>query len=115
MIEPTSGVTPRQFTVIQGGGVKPAAKPPQTDRLDFSIPSTPPPEVLADLDRAAQVLHELSRRNVALHFEVDKESRKIHVQVLDGNGKVVREIPATRLMDVLSGSPPHGFAVSAVG
>ncbi len=116
MIERTSGVTPRPFTVIQGGAAKPAERPQrQQDQVDVSIPATPPPEVLADLDRAAQVLNELSRRNVALHFEVDSQSKRIRVQVLDGDGRVVREIPATRLMDVLSGGSGQGLAVSAVG
>ena len=70
---------------------------------DFGFPATPPPEALAELDKAARVLDELSSKQVNLHFEVDDSSSKIHVQVRDGSGNVLREIPATKMLDVLAG------------
>ena len=69
----------------------------------FGFPATPPPEALAELDKAARVLDELTTKQVDLHFEVDAASDRIHVQVRDGQGNVLREIPATKLLDVLAG------------
>ena len=74
---------------------------PQEPQLGF--PASPPPEALAELDKAARVLDELAKKQVSLHFEVDDASSKIRVQVRDGGGNVLREIPNTKLLDVLAG------------
>lgn len=117
MIEGLPPTASRPLTLIQGGAAEPAKKasPTTGTQPDGDIPATPPADVLAELDRAAQVLHELSRRNVNLHFEVDQQSKQIHVQVLDGEGRVVREIPPKRLLDVFSGGTGQGLAVSTIG
>jgi flagellar protein FlaG len=70
---------------------------------DLGFPATPPPDALAELDKAARVLDELGKKQVNLHFEIDDTSKRIHVQVRDNGGNVLREIPATRLLDVLAG------------
>ena len=70
---------------------------------DTGFPATPPPEALAELDKAARVLDELSAKQVNLHFEVDDKTDRIRVQVKDGSGNVMREIPTTKLLDVLAG------------
>jgi hypothetical protein len=67
------------------------------------FPATPPPEALAELDKAARVLDELSTKQVNLHFEMDDATNRIRVQVKDASGNVMREIPATKLLDVLAG------------
>ena len=66
---------------------------------------TPPPAV-------QQEFEELSSRQVNLHFEVDHEAGKVRVQVLNGDGAVVREIPARSLLDTLSGG---GLIVDQLG
>jgi hypothetical protein len=79
---------------------------PQEPELGFpelGFPASPPPEALAELDKAARVLDELAKKQVSLHFEVDDASSKIRVQVRDGGGNVLREIPNTKLLDVLAG------------
>jgi hypothetical protein len=68
---------------------------------DLGFPAAPPPDALAELDKAARVLDELRQKQVNLHFEVQRD--RIHVQVRDGSGHVVREIPATKMLDVLAG------------
>jgi hypothetical protein len=87
---------------------------PQAPGAAESFPATPPPEVLASLDKAARVLEELAARQVNLHFAVDEKTRRVEVEVRDGNGKLVRTIPQGRALDVLGGDLT-GLAVDARG
>jgi len=65
--------------------------------------SSPPVELQQDLATAQQVIADLASRQVNLHFEVDQSSGKVRIEMIDGNGKLIREIPARRLLDTLSG------------
>ena len=38
-----------------------------------------------------------------LHFGVDSDTGRIRVELIDGSGEVLREIPAMHLLDALSG------------
>jgi hypothetical protein len=66
-------------------------------------PGSPPPEVQADLATAQQVIADLTARQVNLHFDVDHETGKVRVEMVDGNGQVIKEVPARRVLDTLSG------------
>ena len=66
-------------------------------------PGSPPPEVQADLATAQQVIAELVARQVNLHFDVDHDTGQVRVEMLNGDGEVIKEIPARRLLDTLSG------------
>jgi uncharacterized FlaG/YvyC family protein len=91
----------------------PARKPVERTDATFKVqvaqgpetgfPASPPPEALAELDKAARVIDELAAKQVNLHFEVDDAAHRIRVQVRDGNGRVMREIPASKMLDVLAG------------
>lgn len=98
-----SAATPGQTKAVQGG-------------VDGRVPPSPPPEVLDALDTAARVLEGLRAAQVSLRFSVEGEGalRQVKVEVRDGNGALVREIPPQRLLDVLSGDA-QGFAVDAQG
>ena len=78
---------------------------PEAFRLEraVSIPSSPPPEVLEALDNAARVLEELASRRLSLHFEFDDAINQVRVQVTNAEGKVVREIPPSTLLDIAAG------------
>jgi uncharacterized FlaG/YvyC family protein len=65
--------------------------------------STPPPEVRQDLATAQQVIADLAARQVNLHFDVDHTTGKVRVEMVDGSGKLIKEIPARSLLDTLSG------------
>ena len=67
------------------------------------LPPTPPPEAVAMIDRAAQRAEELWRDQRELHFEMDKDSGRVIVQVRDLEGRVIRTIPPSEALDVLSG------------
>jgi uncharacterized FlaG/YvyC family protein len=68
------------------------------------IPATPPVDVLAEIDRAAARAQELARANRELHFEKDQASGRIIVQVRDLEGNVLRTIPPSSALDVMSGA-----------
>jgi uncharacterized FlaG/YvyC family protein len=72
-----------------------------------AVPSTqadePPAALEAEYRAAARVIEDLAAQQVNLHFEVDERSNRVRVQVLDGSGAVIREIPARSLLDMLSG------------
>jgi hypothetical protein len=84
-----------------------AAGPP-----DLSLPPTPPPAVLEALGTAQDVLASLEARE--LRFSISDVDGKVHVRVVDGDGQVVREIPARHAVDVLAGERPVGLGIDAV-
>jgi flagellar protein FlaG len=99
----------------QGGAEKSARLAAVPAAGVYDIPASPPADLLTELDRAASVIDDLASRQVNIHFNVDDKSGKVQVQVMDGQGKLVREIPATRVLDVLSSGNARGLAVNAVG
>lgn len=80
---------------------------------DRSVPATPPPEVLHALDKAQQVLGDLAKSNVTLHFEM--AGSRVVIQVKDADGNVVREIPPKKLLDLLAGDTSAGVVVDREG
>ena len=66
-------------------------------------PGSPPPEVQADLATAQQVIAELAERQVNLHFDVDHDTGQVRVEMLNGNGEVIKEVSARRVLDTLAG------------
>jgi len=79
---------PREDTAVIGG-----------------IPAVPPEDALREVDRAATRADELWREKRELHFEMDQDSGRVIVQVRDLDGRVIRTIPPSEALDVLSGLP----------
>jgi len=81
--------------------------------LTFSTPPggprrpacTPPSDALREVDRAAARADELWHDNRELHFEMNRHSGRMIVQVRDLDGNVIRTIPPSEALDVLSGKP----------
>ena len=69
-----------------------------------ALPASPPPDVLADVRRAAARTQELAQANRQLHFEKDPASGRIVVQVQDLDGNILRTIPPSAALDVMSGA-----------
>jgi len=65
--------------------------------------SLPPPKLQQEYVTAQQVAAELESRQVKLHFGVDPDTGRVRVELIGGSGEVLREIPAMRLLDALSG------------
>jgi len=79
---------------------------PRSDRADIGgIPAEPPPDALREVDRAAARAEELWNDRRELHFEMDEDSGRVVVQVRDLDGNVIRTIPPSEALDVLSGRP----------
>jgi hypothetical protein len=95
------------------GAARPAARAEGTFKLDTAasggVPASPPPEVLYALDRAQSVLAELASRQVSMHISVDEETSRIHVELRDAEGKLIREVPAAHATAMLSGERPVGW------
>ena len=66
-------------------------------------PNSPPPELQQDYVTAQKVAAELESRQVNVHFGVDGDTGRVRVELIGGSGEVLRQIPATHLLDALSG------------
>jgi FlaG protein len=79
---------------LMGGASVPGPSP---------APNSPPAELQQEYVTAQKVAAELEARQLNVHFGVDGETGKVRVELIGGSGEVVREIPATHLLDALSG------------
>jgi len=79
---------------------------PRADSAEIGgIPAEPPVDALREVGRAAARAEELWRDQRELHFEMDEDSGRVIVQVRDLDGRVLRTIPPSEALDVLSGRP----------
>jgi hypothetical protein len=67
------------------------------------IPASPPPEVLAEVDAAWERGAQLAAANRELHFRRDEQSGRTIIEVRTLDGEVLRTIPPSKLLDVMSG------------
>src|SRR4051812_3322629 len=67
------------------------------------IPAQPPPDALREVDRAAARAAELWKDERELHFEMDEDGGRVIVQIRDLEDRVIRTIPLSDALDVLSG------------
>ena len=81
----------------------PAPAAPATDTVELSLPALPPSEILDEIGAAADRVDELAALDRELHFHKDKESGRIIIEVRDFEGNVIRTIPPSEALDVLSG------------
>lgn len=97
------------------GDVNPVSRAPKGDK-DFkkvltdvsdaridTIPATPPPDVREQVERASGRYDELREEGRELHFATDEKSGRLVVEVRDLDGKVIRTIPPSKALDVISG------------
>ena len=81
-----------------------AAAAPAVDSAELSLPAHPPTEVLDAIGAAAERAAELRADNRELHFHKDEASGRVIVQVRDLEGNVIRTIPPSKALDVMSGA-----------
>jgi hypothetical protein len=105
---------------VQGVGAPPRTQPtpgfsldlarrttppaPVRDTAVLSLPASPPPEVLDAVGAAADRAAELRSQNRELHFHMDEASGRVIVQVRDLDGNVIRTIPPSEALEVMSGA-----------
>lgn len=68
-----------------------------------TIPSSPPPEVLAAMDAASRAYQALRAQGRELHFAQDADTGRMTIEVRDLDGKLLRMIPPSKLLDVATG------------
>ena len=56
------------------------------------------------VDRAAERVDELHADNRELHFSTDEQSGRVIIEVRDLDGNVLKTIPPSKAMDILSGA-----------
>jgi len=83
---------------------RPAAPEPVRDSAVLSLPASPPAEVLDAVGAAADRAAELRAANRELHFRKDEASGRVIVEVRDLDGNVIRTIPPSEALDVMSGA-----------
>jgi hypothetical protein len=66
----------------------------------YTIPETPPAELLAELDAAAQALDELTSRAAQLTLEMDEHAGRLRIELLQDG--VSRQLSPRQLFDLLT-------------
>jgi len=101
--------TPRAATPATPGAdfsahLEQAAAPTRdVDVADISWPATPPPEVQDEIAAARDRAADLASQNRELHFSKDEETGRVVVQVRDLDGNVIRTIPPSEALAVMTG------------
>ena len=72
------------------------------DRVELSVPASPPAEVRDAVGAAADRAQELRKQNRELHFEMDRSSGRVVIQVRDLEGTSSR-VPPSKALDLMSG------------
>jgi hypothetical protein len=77
---------------------------PRFDTVLGDVPPAPTEEVRRHVDRAAEVAAQLHASNRELHFTKDDETGRVVIQVRDLDGNVLKTIPPSHALDVMSGA-----------
>ena len=91
------------FSAALAAASAPAPALPAGDVAVISLPPSPPPEVLDEVAAARDRAAELAADNRELRFSTDQETGRVIVQVRDLEGNVIRTIPPSEALAVLSG------------
>ena len=81
-----------------------SARAQAADSAELSLPAHPPTEVLDAIGAAAARAAELRADNRELHFSKDEATGRVIVQVRDLEGNVIRTIPPSKALDIMSGA-----------
>jgi hypothetical protein len=79
--------------------------PPSAQGPSRAFPSSPPPEVLEKMTKAAATHERLHAQDRELHFAHDAQSGRMTIQVRDGAGHVLRSLSPSEALDVAAGKP----------
>lgn len=95
----------RPASPSRAAGARPArGAAPGSDTVVGDVPPAPPAQVRAQVDRAAEIAHQLAAANRELHFSKDEHTGRVVIQVRDLDGNVIRTIPPSHVLDVMSGA-----------
>jgi flagellar protein FlaG len=92
---------------VAAAAVRPADAAPATAAVHAVtadvMPASPPHDVQAEVAQAHERAQQLAESNRELHFAKDPDTGRIIVQVRDLDGKVLRTIPPSHALAVMSG------------
>jgi hypothetical protein len=74
-----------------------------TSHVSEAIPSSPPAHLAREVEAAARRAEWLREHGRELHFERTEEGR-VKVEVRDLNGRLVRIVPPSEALEIVSGS-----------
>jgi hypothetical protein len=97
----TPGVAPRRTAPAHTADFSVTPARPSEPKGDIAVIS-PPPEVMDEIAAARDRAAELAANNREPHFSTDEETGRIIVQVRDLRGNVIRTIPPSRALHVMS-------------
>ena len=96
-------------TSALGRAVEPA--PPQArfvaaveDTIVGEVPPAPTAEARAMVDRAAERVEQLRADDRELHFSREEGTNRVIIEVRDLDGNVIKTIPPSKALDVMSGA-----------
>jgi len=78
------------------------------DVLDTGIPAVPPPDVLEQVSAAARCVQEMARNTRELPFHADEHSSRIIIEVRDMAGNVIKTIPPSKALDLMTAGAAKG-------
>jgi hypothetical protein len=76
------------------------------DAVDI-VPMSPPPEALEAVQRASERVTEMIAAKRQLHFYMDDHAQRVVIEVQDLKGNVLRTIPPSTALEVISGAEVH--------
>ena len=99
---PAHDAIPRH-PVFARSGATAAGTPESRAAEDSSVPPVPPAEILEETRSAARRAARLAGTDRELHFRMDEETSRIIVEVRDLRGTVIRTIPPSSALDLMTG------------
>jgi flagellar protein FlaG len=93
-------------TAVPAATVRPAAE--LREVTADVVGSAPPPEVSEQVTLAARIAADIRANNRELHFSHDPNTGRIVVQVRDLDGNVLKTIPPSKALAIMSGEEAIG-------
>ena len=75
----------------------------ETGTIVGDVPPAPTPEARELVAKAAEVVEAMHKNNRELHFSRDEESNRVVIQVRDLDGKVLKTIPPSEVLNIMAG------------
>ena len=79
-------------------------EPSRFDTILGDVAPAPTEDVRRQVDRAAEIVQQLHESNRELHFSTDDKTGRVVIPVRDLDGNVIKTIPPSRALDVMSGA-----------
>ncbi|HUN77613.1 MAG TPA: hypothetical protein VMU32_01700 [Solirubrobacteraceae bacterium] len=106
--------TPAGTDAVRGADAPPRIAPTPSARTEVTstqtvsldaLPSSPPPEVLDEMAKAAAVYDELSTQGRELRFARDAASGRTQIEVRDRSGNLLGQLSPAQALDLAAGAP----------